>query len=527
MNKPEIGDLLALINSLQNGIVIVKNKKLVFANKKTEEILEENIEDFKNKTVFDFLPPQECSDVEERYDNVVRTGIGERNIHEIVLSNKKKKNVEVFSTLMDKESEVMLLEVRDVTKTVKEKNKIKSYTGRLEKAVNDAPVAIIIYDENGDIVYVNNVFGLLQLSKREDIIGRNIRDFENMKKRDKIFAKILYSFENKADINEVIYLNEGKFADYWLRISVKHLYSANIYDGFIAMIYDISESKSLQQKVEKLNKELNETIKKKDEELKIKTHKFERNYQALRFLLEDVHAIQEELKQANKELEAMNKDLESFNYSVSHDLKSPLRVIMNYSHFLKEDLADVMSDEQKHMLSELEKQAKKMSDLINDLLNFSRFGRAELNLVDIDMHKLFIAIVSEVLRDTENASKYKVTIDNIPALKADYAMMKQVVFNLVSNAVKFSALRKKPLINIGFERSNGKINIFVKDNGVGFDNEKSHIIFEPFTRLHNHSNVEGTGVGLSIVKRIIEKHGGEVYAEGRSDQGAKIGFILN
>lgn len=249
--------------------------------------------------------------------------------------------------------------------------------------------------------------------------------------------------------------------------------------------------------------------------------------QALIYLLEDFKAIQTELQTTNNRLKIVNEDLETFNYSASHDLKAPLRTINNYAQFLKEELEKNLEAEQKNMLDEVIVQSKKMSDLLDDLLRFSRTGNHQLEFSIIKMKKMVSSVVQELLTEDQKQF-YTIEIQELPNAFGDYYLIKQVIINLITNAIKFTSEEENPKIIIGYKIHIDKILYFVADNGVGFNQSASEQIFKLFVQLkHSLKLKQGTGVGLAIVKRIIEKHDGELFVESELNKGAKIGFSLN
>ncbi|MEO7768231.1 MAG: PAS domain S-box protein, partial [Ferruginibacter sp.] len=244
---------------------------------------------------------------------------------------------------------------------------------------------------------------------------------------------------------------------------------------------------------------------------------------------EEIRQLNESLEQKvierTIELEASNKELDSFSYSISHDLRSPLRAIDGYSRILREDYGDKIDKEGQRLMQVIRNNAQKMGQLIDDLLAFSRLGKQHIVKVNIDMKTLIQSIVDRLINE-EN--KKAVEIDIKPLLNAggDSSMVRQVLINLISNAIKYSGKKERPLIEIGSYKENGSNIYYVKDNGAGFDHQYSDKLFNVFQRLHSAKEFEGTGVGLAIVHRIITRHGGKVWAEGKVDEGAVFYFSL-
>ncbi len=223
------------------------------------------------------------------------------------------------------------------------------------------------------------------------------------------------------------------------------------------------------------------------------------------------------------ELEAANCELEAFTYSVSHDLRAPLRAINGFATLLSANEMMALSPNGQQLLGRVVANAVKMEHLINDMLEFSRVTRATLTDTNVNLHGLAKEIAEE-LRDINPAAE--VEIGPLPAVNGDRAMLRQVLTNLVGNALKYSAKKDKPRVEIGATLSEGETVYFVRDNGAGFDATYAGDMFKLFRRLHPESEFPGTGVGLVIVKRIIERHGGKVWAESILGEGACFYFTL-
>lgn len=231
------------------------------------------------------------------------------------------------------------------------------------------------------------------------------------------------------------------------------------------------------------------------------------------------------VKERTIELELVNKELEAFSYSVSHDLRTPLRAINGYSMMLKEDYEEKLDAEGKRIIGNVITNAGMMGQLIDDLLAFSRLGKKELVPTRVDMQSLATNAVNELLQhDLEK--DYRISIGVLPPTDADHGMIKQVLINLLGNAIKYSSKKDKPEIEIGSSDEETRSVYYVKDNGVGFDMSYAEKLFGVFQRLHSQEEFEGMGVGLALVKRIIDKHKGAVWAEGKEDIGATFYFSL-
>lgn len=226
------------------------------------------------------------------------------------------------------------------------------------------------------------------------------------------------------------------------------------------------------------------------------------------------------------ELEAANRELEAFSYSVSHDLRAPLRSVNGFARVLLEDFAPTLPQEARDCIARICNGASRMGQLIDDLLAFSRLSRAPLTLQPVDMNALVHSALIE-LQSGSDAARAEVRFSALHPCEGDPALLKQVWTNLLSNAFKYSSRRDQPVVEIGSAAAEGTVEYFVRDNGTGFDMRYAHKLFGVFQRLHRADEFEGTGVGLAIVQRIIHRHGGRVRAVAKPDQGATFFFTLH
>jgi light-regulated signal transduction histidine kinase (bacteriophytochrome) len=241
---------------------------------------------------------------------------------------------------------------------------------------------------------------------------------------------------------------------------------------------------------------------------------------------DEIRKLNQELAQRAAELEATNKELESFAYSVSHDLRAPLRHMVGYSELLQRQASSLLDEKSHRYIRTILESAKRMGNLIDDLLAFSRIGRAETKKTAVDLEQLVKEVVAEIGQETKGRDiAWK--IGALPVCYGDRSMLGLVVVNLVSNAVKFTRMRRPAEIEIGCVDGNkNEIEVFVRDNGAGFDMQYVNKLFGVFQRLHLPEQFEGTGIGLATVQRVVHRHGGKVRAEGAVDQGATFSFSL-
>ncbi|RJP67079.1 MAG: PAS domain S-box protein [Ignavibacteriales bacterium] len=308
--------------------------------------------------------------------------------------------------------------------------------------------------------------------------------------RTKIEAAIKEAIENGKPYDLELEMISAKGNRKWVRTIGYPVYEGNKIIKVRGSFQDITKIKMVEEEIKKMNEELEKRV-----------------------------------AERTKQLEISNKELEAFSYSISHDLRAPLRAINGYSNIVLENYKDKLDDEAAELLNSITANTQKMSQLIDDLLEFSRLGRKELNKLPIDMNELINKILTEQV-DELTGDRLDIKIENLPVAKADYSLIKQVIINLLSNAIKFSSTKEKSIIEIGGRAEHDENIYWIKDNGVGFSTKYSDKLFGVFQRLHKDSEFEGTGVGLAIVKRIINKHGGKVWAESIINEGSVFYFSL-
>jgi two-component system sensor histidine kinase/response regulator len=237
-----------------------------------------------------------------------------------------------------------------------------------------------------------------------------------------------------------------------------------------------------------------------------------------------IDQLNKELLTNMEQLKTMNEDLESFSYSVSHDLRAPLRALISYSQILQEDFYDKLDDEAKGLIDRIKYNSNRMNVLINDLLTFSKMGRKQLAKTTVDTGEMVKKVIAELSETQQHKAAFKISA--LENAYGDPSLLQQVWINLLDNAVKYSSKKEKPEIEIACGRQNGELIYSVKDNGAGFDMKYADKLFGVFQRLHSPKDFEGTGVGLATVQRIIKRHGGRIWVDARENEGATFSFTL-
>jgi len=288
---------------------------------------------------------------------------------------------------------------------------------------------------------------------------------------------------------------------------------------------EIAERKQAEEELAKHREHLEEIVRERTTELNKRISEVEQLNNAMMNLMEDHRISDERLKITTQQLAAANKDLDAFAYSVSHDLRTPLRTIIGFSRIFIEDYGDKLDEEGQRKLNIIQNSAQDMGQLIYDLLAFSRLGRKAMSMSAINMGQL-AEEVFERLRLNASGQAVRLNIQALPPAYGDRNLIREVFVNLISNAIKFTKPSEVAVVEISGKTEGKEILYSVKDNGVGFDMKYADKLFQVFQRLHSTEEFEGTGVGLSLVQRIIHRHGGRVWAEGKLNEGATFYFTL-
>lgn len=240
---------------------------------------------------------------------------------------------------------------------------------------------------------------------------------------------------------------------------------------------------------------------------------------------EQLIEAQRKLEELNESLRNANQELEAFTHTVSHDLRTPINGVLSFASLLEEIFEEEQNEEAQEYVKHIVTSGNKMTQLIDDLLSYSRSASSEINTEEVDLSALAKEII-ENLTEVNYTADYEIKIEPGIAIKADKKLIGIAMENLLNNALKYSQKREKPVVEVGTQEMNNEQVVFVKDNGAGFDMEKIDALFRPFIRLHPEKEFKGTGVGLSNVKRIIERHGGTIWAESAPREGSVFYFLV-
>lgn len=380
----------------------------------------------------------------------------------------------------------------DITERKKQEQKLYESEYRFSKLYENVPFGMVMADKDFRFKGANPVFC--------SMLGYTEDELKNL-----TFKEVSYPDDLKKDLPNILKLQKREISVYraekryirkdgsiiWGSLTVTSTYGS---EGEFLYNLGIVEDITIRKKAEEEIVKLNETLENK-------------------------------VAERTTQLEEANKDLESFSYSVSHDLRAPLRHINGYVDLLKEQIRSNADETSMHYMDIIIKAAKQMGTLIDDLLNFSRTGRKELYKTMLSMHSLVNEVIEKFIPDTgSRVIEWK--IDNLPDIPGDHSLLKQVWINLLENAVKYTKYREIALIEVGYREEKDYIIFFVRDNGVGFNMKYADKLFGVFQRLHSQKEFEGTGIGLANVQKILQKHNGRIWAESEPDKGAVFFFTL-
>ncbi len=342
-----------------------------------------------------------------------------------------------------------------------------------------------IVDFEWRYIYVNEVVAAQGRHESQELLGHTMMEMFPGIDQTELFTVLRTCMEQRTSTRME---NRFQFPDGsvgWFELSIQP-----VPEGIFILSTDITERKRAEEEVHQLNEMLEERV-------------IERTAQ----------------------LRAANKELEAFSYSVSHDLRAPLRAISGYARILMEDYASALDAEGQRVCDVITSEAQRMGKLIDDLLSFSRLSRKEMQTTRVDMKALAFSVYGELTRE-EQRTQIDFSVGKLPPAFGDPALLHQVWVNLISNAIKFTAKKERAVIEISTKRSDKELVYCIRDNGAGFDIQYVDKLFGVFQRLHSEDEFEGTGVGLAIVQRIVQRHGGRVWAEGEAGKGATFYFAL-
>ncbi len=409
---------------------------------------------------------------------------------------------------------------------------LKNSEEQIRLLLNSTAEGIYGIDTNGNCTFINqSALQILGFPDKRQLIGKNMHNLIHHTRPDgseckiedcEIYKAFRAGIETHSDDDILWRADRTSFpAEYFSHPIIQN----GKITGSVVTFWDISERKKAENELIQLKNDLKRQVDQRTAELQEKVQKLDKSQKAMLYMVEDLNNITTELKEERRKLKSANDEMEAFTYSVSHDLRAPLRAINGFSKFLVEDYADQLDDEGKRFIDTIRENASKMDTLISDLLNLSRVSRSGLTLSKVDMQAIAASMFRE-MADEEEQKTFDVNIRAMPAVTCDSNLIKQVWQNLIGNALKYSSKSTTKKIEIGALENKNETTFYIKDSGAGFNQKYKNKLFGVFQRLHHDHEFKGTGVGLAIVQRIVLRHGGKVWATGEIDNGATFYFSL-
>lgn len=443
-------------------------------------------EEFLSMTLRDIRPKEDIRNLEEN----IRSSTDE--VQDSGIWRHKKKNGEII--FVEIKSNALYLKeyggcrivlANDVTERVKAREAVQNAEKRFRNTLDNMMEGCQIIGFDWRYLYLNDVAANQGHFPKEHLLGKTITEMYPGIENTSMFESLNQCMKERIPINM-----ENEFAypegtKNWFNLRMEP-----VPEGVFILSEDITRNKLNEEELKKYREQLEQMVATRTEQL-----------------------------------EAANKELESFSYSVSHDLRAPLRAIDGFSKMILESYKDKLDSTGVRWLDIVRKNSQQMGQLIDDLLQFSRTGRKEVSPVSIDMNELFASSYNELTVDLQDR-KINFSIDELPKIKADYPLIKQVVINLLSNSIKFTRNKETAEIKVGGFNNGVDVVFYVQDNGAGFDMAYKDKLFGVFQRLHRTDEFEGTGVGLALVNRIVAKHYGKVWADSKIGEGAAFYFSL-
>jgi PAS domain S-box-containing protein len=393
-----------------------------------------------------------------------------------------------------------------------------------------SPVGIFRTDARGDCIYVNERWCEIAGLPSGQALGQGWAQAIHPEDRELVFAEWYRSARENRPFKLEYRFQRSDGATTWVMgQSMAERIGIDEISGHVGAITDITERRRAEEVLQKAHDELELCVEERTSDLARAIEQLAQEMEKRKRAGEEIRRLNAELEervlQRTAQLQAANEELMAFSDSVSHDLRSPLLSIDGFSMVLWRRYSDRLDEQGKHMLDNIRAGTEKMRRLIDDLLAFSRWGRQEIKVSHIDL-EILVAEVFQELRATLGRRQLEFVINPLPSIEADPSMIRQVLINLLSNAFKFTRSKRKAVIEVGGQTGPSESIYYVKDNGVGFDMKYADRLFGVFQRLHGTRKFEGTGIGLAIVKRIVQGHGGRIWAEGEVGRGATIYFTF-
>jgi PAS domain S-box-containing protein len=476
----------------------------------------------------ELTPPEWLPAEREALAGLERTGTPVRYEKEYIRKDATRVPVELFVHLTrdaNGNTDYHYAFITDIAERKRQQGRLQMVNDALENSLN----AFDIIAANGLFTYVNRSYvELWGYDCAEEIIGTSPAEHYLDPEQP---AKIISALQTSGVFEGEVTAKRKDGSTFEALMIARRSYDSSGRVIYPSSSIDITQRKQAEERLKDTHAQLERRVVERTAELKIRRDEAEDLNRAMINVLEDLKETNHGLEVAELALRTTNSELEAFSYSVSHDLRAPLRHIDGFVQLLLNREKDRLDDTSARYLQTIAGSSRRMGHLIDDLLSFSRTGRAEMHLRAVESGDVVRDVIGELAHLTAGRN-IEWHIGDLPRVQADKGLLRLVWQNLIGNAIKYTGTREEARIEIGAttagcDPADGEITFFIRDNGVGFDSTYQHKLFGVFQRLHRDDEFEGTGIGLATVRRIIHRHGGRVWAEGQVNQGASFFFTLN
>jgi PAS domain S-box-containing protein len=537
----------SLVENFPGAIMIICDQKIVFVNPAALQYLRANSQDqVIGKPIDRIIHPDRLE------KTLKRMMAGEKDLYPIRNQYKRLDGsefpVEVMAVpILFEGKEAVQIIVQDMTDRLRAEEALNKSEENYRELIENLGEGIAFMDANVNFTLANPATHEIFGKSGKGLIGKNLGIFVDQKSLVRIKSKIGKKKETKKQVFDLEIRRHDKSIRFLvLTASQKHDESGT-FTGIFCIFRDVTEQVKAEKLLEEQRDNMENLVIERTKKLEEESNKLEESRRALINLLDDVNETRLDLERSNKQLEdeiqerqlkeeearhfseqlkIINAELETFSYSVSHDLRAPLRHMSGFIGLLQKHAFESLDDKSRNYISIVHESSEKMGILIDNLLTFSRTGRAEIKKIKLDVNLMVKQLINELKPEIEKR-EVKWVIAKVPGVYADKILFQQVLVNLFSNALKFSRSRKQAIIEFGSlsENKNKKV-FFIRDNGVGFNPKYKDKLFGVFQRLHSNDEFGGTGIGLANVRRIITRHGGQIWAESKVGKGATFYFSL-
>jgi len=475
------------------------NGKPIRLSKNFEQMLKTPVEEAIGKSMYELFPSEMAEKMIEDDLNVINSGKPIKIIEQL---NDRFYESTKFPIVLKDQPALLAGFTVDITEQKAIEFKIQRLNEELELKVAErttqlqetltlienimlsTTVGFSVYNAKGDCILVNDAMANIIGGTKDELLKQNQHHIESWKKTG-LYEISISSISEQIPNSKEVFIKTTFGKETWIDCRFTP-FIANNKHNLLLTVSEIAERVRKEHEIQELNEELQVNI---------------------------------------ERLELVNKELEAFSYSVSHDLRAPLRAIHGFLSILEESFKEKIDDEGARLMSIVKDNALRMGQQIDELLAFSKINRADIRKTTINTQSLVDSIYFECT-NPEQRKKITFRVSKLPDTLGDSSLFKHVWTNLLSNAIKYTSKIEKPLIEVGFAELQDAYEFYVKDNGVGFDMQYADKLFEVFQRLHSDKEFEGVGVGLAIVQRIVNRHGGKVWAYGEVNMGAAIFFTV-